>query len=226
LETIANYILYGKDTSTPGKSLVQLHDIIIPTKSKTWDVDVETSLEEMLEQPGFNESQLPQVPTRKHRDVFSRSDARKQPELASLLEPLWRNIDTLDLLINFYDLLHGRRRNPPRETLLARFTPQEQDALREQATHLNQFQYLKRRHLLVDLRRQQYVIRDNFKDTPHATRTLQRPNLNEDEPTYYFPCGLFDNTPTAKLIFQPFSEMHTSIYSEKDLRLISTFIWD
>jgi hypothetical protein len=52
----------------------------------------------------------------------------------------------LDLTINYYDLAHGKRKNPPREELLARFTPEQQSAIEEKATHWNQFKYLKMRH--------------------------------------------------------------------------------
>lgn len=70
------------------------------------------------------------------------------------LERLWRQIDELDLTLNYYELLTGKRKNPPRDTLLAVFTPEEQQMLLDRAQSLKQYSYLKNRHLLVELRRE------------------------------------------------------------------------
>jgi hypothetical protein len=69
------------------------------------------------------------------------------------------------LAINYYDLAHGKRINPPREELLRTFTAAEQEELQQWSSKWNQYTYLKQRHLLVELRREQYTLRDSFKQT-------------------------------------------------------------
>lgn len=65
------------------------------------------------------------------KETFSRSQARKTapPHLLEELERLWERIDRLDLLLNYYDLSHGRRQDPPRDLLLKRFSEEEQQSL-------------------------------------------------------------------------------------------------
>ena len=54
LETIANYILWGKEED--GKSLVQKKQIQIKTKNSTWTSQSNlSSLDELFESPTFNE---------------------------------------------------------------------------------------------------------------------------------------------------------------------------
>jgi len=65
--------------------------------------------------------------------------ARKtaSPEALSILEELWKEIDSLDLELNYYDLMHGKRLKPPREELLSLFDENTQQSLKESAAHLN-----------------------------------------------------------------------------------------
>ena len=145
LETIANYILWGKDKNN--KNVNQLKEIQLETRNKTWDRKKEESLDALIESPVFKESMIKNysAQTRVRKESFSRSQARKEapPYILEKYEELWRQIDTLDLMINYYDLAHGKRKNPPRESLLKLFTPEEQEKLKEKASHLNQFSYLK-----------------------------------------------------------------------------------
>ena len=95
-----------------------------------------------------------EVRTKIPRTVFSRDEARAQIDASLLpeLEALFRQIDETDLIINFYDLAHNKRKNPPREELIARFTEEDQLLLKAKAEKLSQYHYLKLRHLLVELR--------------------------------------------------------------------------
>jgi hypothetical protein len=65
-------------------------------------------------------------------------------------------------MINYYELAHNRRKNPPRADLVDKFTEEEQTTLQEKTTHWNQYKYLKKRHELVELRREQYTLRDFY----------------------------------------------------------------
>ena len=120
-----------------------------------------------MESPTFNEASLQSlgaVPIKVKREVFSRKEALAKcpPYLVDTFTELFRQIDELDLAINYYELAHNRRKNSPREELLTKFTEEEQLALQETATHWNQYKYLKKRHELVELRREQYTLRDSF----------------------------------------------------------------
>ena len=168
LETIANYLLWGKTAN--GKALGA--GIDIKTRNGTWDKkDKSESLEALLENPSFNDASLQQLnevpPTKVSRKVFSRQEARQNAPsyLLEIFEELWTKIDELDLTLNYYDLKIGKRINQPREELLKRFSAEEQKRLKEKANHLNQYQYLKKRHELVELRREQYTLRDSYSET-------------------------------------------------------------
>jgi len=126
-ETIANYILWGKDPQT-GLNSRQSKDIQLQTRGGTWDTHQNESLDALYEQPGFNETftrTLNEPKTYTTRTTFSRADARRDapPHLLPQLESLWNQIDYIDLLINFYDIAHNKRTQPPRESLLKKFPP-------------------------------------------------------------------------------------------------------
>lgn len=151
LETMGNYLLWGKDPIT-GLNAKQTGLIDLETKHGTWDKNTNTeSLEGLMESPTFNEASLIQmgtVPTKTVREVFSRKEAlAKCPDyLRDTLLDLFQRIDELDLLINYYELAHNRRKNPPRDQLLTKFTEEQQVAFQEEVTHWNQYKYLKMRH--------------------------------------------------------------------------------
>lgn len=141
LEMMGNYILWGKAEDT-GLSPVDEKFIEIETRNKTWtrtDID---SLDELMESPTFNENTLhpvEQTPLKKHREVFNREEERKKapPYILEALENLWENIDIVELGINFYELKHNKRKNPPRPQLLNKFTEEEQTYIKEKAEQWN-----------------------------------------------------------------------------------------
>ena len=98
------------------------------------------------------------------KEVFSRKEALDNcPEnLRQDFINLFQVIDRTELMINLYELAHGRREKPPRDQLLSKFTEEEQETMREKVSHWNQYRYLKMRHELVELRREQYILRDSF----------------------------------------------------------------
>lgn len=159
LETMANYVLWGKDPIT-GLNAKQEGICDIETKHGTWDKSSNIeSLEGLMESPTFSEASLHAIgtaQTKQVREVFSRTDAlAKCPDsLRETLLELFRAIDELDLAINYYDLAHNRRTKPPREQLLNKFTEQEKAEIQERVSHWNQYKYLKQRHHLVELRRE------------------------------------------------------------------------
>jgi hypothetical protein len=54
------------------------------------------------------------------KEVFSREKALAEcpSELVDDFKNLFREIDELDLTLNYYDLEHGKRKKPPREELV------------------------------------------------------------------------------------------------------------
>ena len=80
LETISNYVLWGKHRED-GKNSVQRKEFEIDTKSKLWQSSEKTeSLDALIESPTFDENTIVQpgeVSTKIPRTVFSRDEARR-----------------------------------------------------------------------------------------------------------------------------------------------------
>ena len=154
---MANYLLWGKDPET-GLNAQQAGICQIETKHGTWDKDSSVeSLDGLLENPVFNEATLrpiDSVPMKVKREVFSRNEALAEcPDyLKQTFVDLFRGIDELDLRINYYDLAHGKRKNPIRPELAKLFTEEEHAEAESAAAAWNQFKYLKMRHQLVEMR--------------------------------------------------------------------------
>ena len=228
LETISNYILWGKNEK--GKNVQQEGDV----KLKEWAPERVESLEGLMELPGFNERQLkslaapqPRIP----RVVFDRGKALESaPDwLRTFYEDLFREIDTLELVINYYDLWTGKRKLPPRASLLHRFSAAEQQELNERALKLSQFKYLKLKHLLVDLRNEQYAFRD-----VHCGRVLNHAQpedsiaslgdaLRLDEDVRVLPLGLINHSDSLSLSL--FKNPYPGQFSDEQLRQISDIVW-
>ena len=233
LEMCGNYLLWGKDED--GKNSVQKKIVEIKTKKGTWDKKEDESLDALLEQPTFNEAQTFSTigaPTKITREVFSRSKALKEapPQLIPIFKDLFYQIDKLDLTLNYYDLAHGKRKNPPREELLQQFTPEEQLQLQEEASSLNQYKYLKMRHLLVELRRQQFTLKDSYssiiqRHTVPSTQFLPT-NISFENEVVVFPFGVNaeKKNKISSLIFRDSYDPNS--YTEEELKLISKYIWE
>ena len=224
--TIANYLLWGKDSN----GLAVGCDLDLETK---WSREENSpdSLDAVLESPsashiyvrGLNEATIYKKP----RVVFDRAQTRKEapPYLLETFENLWRLIDEIDLEINFYEERIGKRDKPPRDELLKRFTNEEIELIRSRSEKLNQYSYLKRRHQLIDLRREQFTIRDSYHSTFNVAQSIFAPRTNStvfDCDIEVLPLGLAD-TPTGKLIFD--SNFDPARLSEEQLQKISSLVW-
>lgn len=233
LEMMGNYILWGKDPD--GKNVVQRKEIQIQTKNRTWDKKEEESLDALLETPTFNENLIvrptearPKVP----REVFSREEALKKapPQAKQRLIELFTQIDRIDLTLNFYDLAHEKRKNSPREELLQKFSEEEISSIKASAQKLTQFRYLKLRHLLVELRREQFTIRDSF------SFPIQRQNVRPietppapivfDSDIGVFPFGLFREEELLSKIFLKERFPLPEDFTEEELQKISKLYWE
>lgn len=239
LDTCAKYLLYGKDED--GSSCVSRGEVQVDTKNKTWSKEHKTESLEFLmdreEGPGFDENTIMR-PYQAHyknvREIFSREEAlHKAPEdLKSIFKDLFKQIDETELTINFYDIEHNKRIKEPRKELIGKFTEEEVKELKEKAIQLTQYQYLKKKHLLVELRRQQYTLRDSYdvkivRSIINCGAPIEENSVftfEFDAPVY--PLGLFDEQSVQRLIFRPFDELYPDNYTEDDLKKISKLYWE
>ena len=231
-EQISQYILWGKEPD--GRNCVQKKDFQLDTKKKTWNKKEPDSLDQLQESPTFNEAEIISLntytPTKTIKNKFDRekelSDAPNS--LRAQLQSLFRLIDETDLLINFYEFFNGKRTTQPRAELLKRFNEEETTAIKEKSKSLTQFDYLKSKHQLVELRQQQYLYKDGFKSVlfSHGNKLYRGP---ESTPSIGFeipvlPLGTFQDQDQdfSKLIFQ-FNPDPNS-FSETQLQEISDFL--
>ena len=224
-ETIATYLLWGKtEDGTPIGA-----DTGLKTRwTKTNDVE---SLEAVLENPAMANIQLyslnDAVVLKKGRNVFSREEARKQapPFLIETFEKLWRSIDETELKINFYEMKIGKREKPPRSELLKRFSEEEIELIRARSQKINQYEYLKLRHKLKELRTEQFIIRDSYKSSFNITQTIYSPKdttLVFDCDIEVLPLGLKEGK-LGELIFN--KDFDPGALTEEELQQISKLIW-
>ena len=231
LETIANYILWGKDPD--GMNAVQKGEFSIETRNKTWQRDDTESLDAMMESPTFNEASLrrpTEARTKIAREVFDRSEALAQcpSHMKPIFEELFARIDKLELSIHWYEFDHGKRKEEPRSALQKRFTPEEVNAARKTAATWNQYKYLKQRHLIVELRREQFTLRDSYIER-HMRHTPPEPdldpvNLDFDAEIPVFPLGLV-GTPFSDLVFKPETELNPYTYTEDEIDTLIKHYW-
>ena len=232
LETMANYILWGKDPQT-GLNVKQSKEVKLESRNKTWDAQPVESLDALLEAPGFTETMIKQSedPSPKiARVVFSREEARQNasPEVLERLEELWKQIDELDLLLNFYDLKVKKRKKPPRSGLLQLFTEEKIQHIQNRAESLSQFHYLKLRHLLVELRREQFTLRDTYITPNICAETAMTPPIlppTMDSEILCAPVGLkYKNEFTSKLFPIGRFPIPTD-FTESELKQLISFYW-
>ena len=98
---MADYLLWGKDEK--GKNGKQ-NGLDLRTKHGTWDDSPINSLDQLMEQPTFNESSLSPLGTTRFytkKEVFSREDAlaNASPDIAEIFSALFSEIDRLELMI-------------------------------------------------------------------------------------------------------------------------------
>ena len=232
LETMANYILWGKDPKT-GLNVKQSKEIQLESRNKTWDAQPIESLDALLETPGFTETMIKQSEDPRPkiaRVVFSREEARQNasPEVLERLEELWKQIDELDLLLNFYDLKVKKRKKPPRSGLLQLFTEEKIQHIQNRAESLSQFHYLKLRHLLVELRREQFALRDTYITPNICAETAMTPPIlppTMDSEILCAPVGLkYKNEFTSKLFPIDRFPIPTD-FTEAELKQLISFYW-
>lgn len=233
LNTISDYILWGKDED--GKNMVQKKYIEIETKYKTWkkEKNIE-SLEELMENPAFDENIIVNIgttPISQKKETFNREKALKEApkEIVNTYLELFKQIDSTDLLINYYEIINNKRKKEPREELLKKFNEEEKNEIYNRALLLDQRQYLKLRHFLVELRSQQFTLKDSY------TFSVQKESKNHikfdggaamfDEDIEVFPLGLFNDSKLAEDIFINQSEFVEKQYTKEQIKKVIDYYW-
>jgi len=142
-------------------------------------------------------------------------------------EDLFRRIDWLDLCIEYYDLDHGKRTKPIRDSLLNKFTPAEHQLAHSKSSEWSSYYYLKQRHELVELRREQYTLRDSFA-TPIMRHTTDVPSLptksDWDADIIVRPLGLINSR--SQFLFKDSEHLIPSEFSEEELDRASKIYWE
>ena len=191
LEMCGNYLLWGRGSN--GLNAEQEGYVQLERRNSTWASSANTrqisSIEELIENPTFDEAQfhsLADTTYKTPKPNFSREECLRKapPEFIPMLRDLFRRIDRVELSIGFYDRAHGKRKTDLPERLTRKFSPEELLDLEERALNWTNGQYLKKKHLLVELRREQYTIKDSFSNILMARPTNKF--VEEVSPTF---CG-------------------------------------
>ena len=235
LSMMANYILWGKESETEkdGHARIKREGLYIESRSNDWTDERQVSLEGLLETPGFSENDFSHPIYKKQKNVFSRSEARNlaSPQILAALENLWRQIDSTELTISYYELSIKKRETPIRQELLSRFDEAELTHFKDRAAALTPRRYLKLKHELVELRRQQYTYQDSYKQTifskPSNNSIYYKPEdhfeFGDDIPV--LPLSICYNSPLYKKLFNPERFPAPEDFTEEELQKISSILW-
>ena len=213
LDTFSNYILYGKDESTllttesgeriGGTSGVDRGEISIQSKHSSFSRKPTESLNLLMESPTFNENDLSPIRPKTNKYTtpkvnFSRKEAYSIPGLAEELEPLWEEIDRIDRLIQV-NTGDPTKIAKVRGALISELGETEgNNALAhfQSQTPIDSLKLYKLKHLLIDLRKQQYTIKDCF--APATQLQTQKSSYCADEDL-----GLLSNLSSANYSIFP-----------------------
>lgn len=197
LETVTNYILYGKDED--GTSCVDRKEIQIKTKFNSYNKEKIVSLDEMMESPTFDETIF-----QKERTIYKKVkpsiDKDRAKEIPGMIE-LWAEIDRLA------DVLDQNQGKKPME---------------EKTPKLDQKQIYYLNHHLIQLRTQQYYLWDSCFPTMMAqkNRAEYHENVVDQQMNYpIYPRGVMREE-NDKFFMNPRldSSPHHSIVLEDEIQ--------
>lgn len=159
LETIANYILYGKDSD--GTSIVDRKEVEIDTKYSSYKKKKPESLDELIESPTFDEHIFSDMTTKNRYKVIKPKIDREKDKDVPGIQELWELIDYWQHLI---DVAAGKIED-------------------SSARKLTPLELYKAKHFVIDLRREQFYLRDRVKPTILMYKTNIRKSYAEADPT-------------------------------------------
>ena len=170
IELCTNYVLYGKDSD--GTSIVDRKEVFIKTRYNSYSKKEPISLEGLMESPTFDESII-KTEKNIYKKVKPSIDREKCKDIPGMKE-LWEQIDKLDRQIK---LSQGKEEPRPGEKV-PHFDSKE-------LYHLN--------HTLIDLRKEQYLLKDLSQPEKRATKNYgnfycSQVDFQMNYPVY--PCGI------------------------------------
>ena len=162
LTLLADYVLYGKDKD--GLSPVKKKEVEIDTKYDSYERKNIPSLNQLMEQPSFDETTLLPLTTKQpYKKNVNKNFNRDEVKDIKEFHQLWRDIDNLAAEIDFFS---GKKE-------LKEFSPEIQNHLNSLSSVPTQLNLYKKKHTLIEMRRQQFTMRDYFLPT-----TFKKPQLS------------------------------------------------
>lgn len=137
LEAMADYILYGKDSD--GTSAVDRKEIEIKSKNSNFSRKAPVSLDELTESPTFDERTLQPLKKTIYKTIKPSINREEDKDVPGIVE-LWEVIDKLQYKL---DCAQGKIEDP--------------------SINLSDLDTYHLRHFLIEVRRQQYYLRDSAK---------------------------------------------------------------
>ena len=203
IETMANYMLYGKDSD--GTSIVDRKEIDIDTRYASYKKKRPESLEALMESPAFNETNI--VTTNIYKKEKPKIDREKDSDVPGMKE-LWESIDRLDHRIK---VTEGKEEDSNIKPLTSQ-------------------QLYKAKHHLIELRTQQYLLKDSVKPTLPPTNPIDRLYTIHEQDVQWdsldsnysiAPLGLYSSNP--KRFESPRSLEERDYHYNKDAKFILDF---
>lgn len=203
LELCTDYVLYGKDPEKDNTSCVDRKEIFIKTKYNSYSQAEPVSLEALMESPTFDETIF-----KKERNIYKKVKPtidREQCKDIPGMQELWKEIDRLDRILK---LAQGKEQPNPDEKV--------PELSSKEIYHLN--------HQLIELRRQQYILKDSVFPEMQAQKNFgsfyQNPaDLQMNYPVY--PCGTMKIQEDREFIY-PFTskKCFAAVNLEKEIQEI------
>lgn len=153
LETISNYLIFGKDKD--GKSPVDRKEIQIKTKYNSYARKEAESLDALMEKPTFDERCF-QTSTTRYKTLKPTINRVADADVPGMKE-LWEVIDGIQYLI---DVNKGKF--------------EDESVKKLSSAELYQYQ-----HYLIELRRQQFILRDSVKPVICRMKTSISPAYDD-----------------------------------------------
>lgn len=124
--------------------------------------------------------------------------------LLGQFEKLWHSIDLTEYTVTSYELLKRKRDLPIREELEHRLTIEEKANASARANDLNMYTWSKLRRTLIELRQQQYSVRDSYLQTSMARQSVHYSEPRSNSKFNFaavLPCGVHGSNKFSKMIF-------------------------
>ena len=190
LETLSNYILYGKDSD--GTSVVDRKEVDIETKYKSYTKRKAESLDELMDTPGFNENTIVTKYVYRHPKPDKIDRTNEADAAIPGMKELWRAIDRIAYILG---VCNGSVEQDPDNPI--------------KVEDYSQTDLYKLKHNLIDLRKQQYVLRESNRPTEHTFNpNVHKGSCGEStqdpinwEDYWFYPLGLKQMPPDNRFEF-------------------------